>query len=54
MSSDDFLPKKFKNEFSGLKSFQNFSKFEVEAFLNDLCEKLRNITFKMYTYTMSI
>ena len=35
---------KSKNELCDLKSFQDFSKFEVGAFLNDLSVKLRNMS----------
>ena len=35
---------KYKNEYCDLRSFQDFSKFEVGAFLNDLSMKLRNMS----------
>ena len=35
---------KSKDEYYILKSFQDFSKFELEAFLNDLSVNLRNMS----------
>ena len=35
---------KSKNEYCYQNSFQNFSKFKVEAFVNNLCIKLQNMS----------